>query len=135
MLSACKSGMIDGIFSGTNYLAARKMLDYADLRSEALSSNLANVEVPGYKRVDVSGEFQSELSKALENNSTSDLESLKAKIVTDEKATSTRADGNNVEMDHELMEMNRNALEYDYSVKYINYNYDMIKSAISSSSS
>jgi len=126
--------MIDGIFSDANYLAARKMLDYTSLRGEALASNLANVEVPGYKRVDVSNDFESQLSKALENNSTQDIDSLEPKIVTDNREVSTRADGNNVEMDKELMEMNRNALEYEYSVKYINYNYDMIKSAIGSSS-
>jgi flagellar basal-body rod protein FlgB len=133
--SACNRGMTDGIFSDPNYLAARKMLDYTSLRSEALASNLANVEVAGYKRVDVSDDFQTQLSKALENNSVNDIESLKPKIVKDNHEVSTRADGNNVEMDKELMEMNRNSLEYEYSVKCINYNYDMVKSAIGSSSS
>jgi flagellar basal-body rod protein FlgB len=126
--------MIDGIFSDPNYLAARKMLDYTSQRSEALASNLANVEVPGYKRVDVSDDFQNQLAKALENNSAKDIESLKTKIVTDNSEVSSRADGNNVEMDKELMEMNRNALEYEYSVKYINYNYDLVKTAIGSAS-
>ena len=126
--------MSDGIFANTNYLAARKMLDYTTLRNQALSSNLANVEVAGYKRVDVSNDFQSELTKAVENNSTDKIQALEPKIVTDRTSVSTRADGNNVEMDRELMEMNRNELEYEYSVKYINYNYDLINSAISSES-
>jgi flagellar basal-body rod protein FlgB len=124
--------MSDGMFTDTNYLMARKLLDYTAARQQALASNLANIEVPGYKRVDVSSDFQDQLSKAVENNSTSDIEKLQPKIVTDNRSVSSRADGNNVEMDKEMMEMNRNSLEYEYAVKYMNYDYQMIRSSIAS---
>lgn len=126
--------MSDGMFTDSNYLLARKMLDYAAARHEALASNLANVEVPGYKRLDVSSDFQDQLKKAVESNSANSIAALDPKIVRDETASSTRSDGNNVEMDKEMMELNRNSVEYEYSVHYLNYNYQMIRTAITSQS-
>ena len=38
--------MIDALFSQSNYLAAKKMLDASVLRHEAIASNLANLETP-----------------------------------------------------------------------------------------
>jgi flagellar basal-body rod protein FlgB len=49
--------MIEALFSDSNYLAAKRMLDVTVLRHEAIASNLANVETPNYKRLDVSPSF------------------------------------------------------------------------------
>jgi len=57
--------MIDALFNQPNYLAAKKMLDVTVLRHEAIASNLANVEVPNYKRLDVSPSFESQLAQAV----------------------------------------------------------------------
>ena len=54
--------MIDGLFASANYQGVKKMLDATVLRQEAIASNLANIETPNYKRVDVSPAFASELS-------------------------------------------------------------------------
>ena len=133
---ADRAGMSDGLFTDTNYLLARKMMDYTTTRQEALASNLANFETPGYKRMDVSGDFQTQLQNAVENKSTTaaDLNRIQPQIVTDDSAVSTRGDGNNVEMDKEMMEMNRNSVEYEYAVKYVNYNYNMIRASINDGS-
>ena len=56
--------MIDGLFNQTNYVAAKKMLDLTALRHEAIASNLAHVETPRYKRLDVSSSFANELQQA-----------------------------------------------------------------------
>ncbi len=126
--------MSDGMFTDSNYLLARKMMDYTAVRHEALASNLANVDVPGYKRLDVSSDFQAQLNKAVSSNSTSAINSVTPKIVKDDTAVSIRADGNNVEMDKEMMEMNRNSVDYEYAVRYLNHNYQMLRTAISSQS-
>jgi flagellar basal-body rod protein FlgB len=126
--------MSDGMFTDSNYLLARKMMDYTAVRHEALASNLANVDVPGYKRLDVSSDFQTQLNKAVSSNSTNAIDSVTPRIVKDDTAVSLRADGNNVEMDKEMMEMNRNSVEYEYAVRYLNHNYQMLRTAISSQS-
>jgi hypothetical protein len=46
--------MIDALFTDSDYVAAKKMLDVTVLRHQAIASNLANVETPNYKRLDVS---------------------------------------------------------------------------------
>ena len=57
--------MIDALFSGANYQGVKKMLDATTLRQEAIASNLANIETPHYKRMDVQATFASELSRAI----------------------------------------------------------------------
>lgn len=132
MVFAVHPGMSDGLFTDSNYQMARKMMDYNVLRHQALAGNLANVETGGYKRMDVSPNFQSELNKALQSGNASAIESLQPKLTVDNSTLPTRADGNNVEMDSELMEMNRNSVEYEYLVQYMNYEYRMVRSSIGS---
>ncbi|MBN1404006.1 MAG: flagellar basal body rod protein FlgB [Opitutales bacterium] len=124
---------MEGLFNDTNYLAARKMLDYTSLRHEALASNMANIEVAGYKRVDVASvDFQKQLSEAMHTGSAQSFDKVQPKIVVDHTASaSTRTDGNNVEMDRELMQINSNELEYEYLTKYISHNYQLMRTAIS----
>lgn len=128
------AGMSEGIFSDNNYALARKMLDYSAMRQEALASNLANYEVPGYKRVDVALDFQRELRKAVESGSSDRMSSIVPTVEMDKSAVSSRMDGNNVEMDKEMMEVNRNAVEYEYLTRYLNHNYQMMRGAITSQS-
>jgi flagellar basal-body rod protein FlgB len=127
--------MDGGMFTGTNYQLAGKMLDYTTLRQKALASNLANLNVPGYKRVDVSSDFQTELSKAVSSGNMQNLQALTPKLAIDPTASTTRSDGNNVEMDREMMEMNKTSTDYEYLVRYMNYNYQMTRSAITSQGS
>ena len=44
--------MIDALFSQPNYLVAQKALDGIALRHEAIARNIANLDTPGYKRMD-----------------------------------------------------------------------------------
>jgi flagellar basal-body rod protein FlgB len=127
--------MDGGMFTGTNYQLAEKMLDYTTLRQKALSSNLANLNVPGYRRVDVSSDFQTELSKAVSSGNMQDLQGLTPKLAVDSTASTTRTDGNNVEMDREMMEMNKTSTDYEYLVRYMNYNYQLTRTAITSQGS
>ena len=57
--------MIDALFNQPTYVAAKKMLDVTVLRQEAIASNLANLETPNYKRLDVAPSFEAQLSQAV----------------------------------------------------------------------
>jgi len=125
--------VVDGIFSGENYLIGKRLLDAAALRQDALASNVANVETPGYKRVDIDKAFETQLATAVKQRDIEDLQTLRPKLTQDVNASAVRADGNNVAMDRELMEINRNTVEYQFLTQYLSNNLQAIKNAITSS--
>jgi len=57
-------------------------------------------------------------------------EVLKPTLSTDPSATNTKPDGNNVEIESELLAMNRNSVEYDYLTQVVSSNLKQLKMAI-----
>ena len=104
--------MIDALFNQTNYVATKKMLDVTALRQEAIASNIANLETPGYKRIDVAASFSEELSRAVAANDNSGIARLQANLAVDSTAVSDRRDGNTVQLENELMQLNQNTLAH-----------------------
>lgn len=104
--------MIDALFNQTNYVAAKKMLDGTVLRHEAISSNLANLEMPGYKRLDVAPSFSADLSRAVAAQNTTQIASLQPTLAVDATAVAANRDGNTVQLESELLRLNQNTLEH-----------------------
>ena len=102
--------MIDALFNQPNYLAAKKTLDAVALRQEAIASNIANLETPGYKRVDLAPTFQTELDRAIATRDPQQIASLKPALAPDPNAIPNSKDGNTVSLEKELMHMNQNTL-------------------------
>jgi len=120
--------MIEGLFSNTNYLASKQLLDITQLRHEALASNIANIETPGYKRVDLPKDFSKEFAAHIRSGK---LDSLpKPTLAEDTKTTSTRRDGNNVEIDKELLEMSSNTMQYDALSEFVSASLKQLRVAI-----
>lgn len=126
-----RTTMIDPVLQSDNYLLARKLLDASVVRQEAIASNIANADTPGYRRLDVAPDFATQLRTRLEAGKIADTASLKPAIVEDLSARSVRPDGNSVEMETELLAMNRNGVEYDYLVEVVSRNIKQLKMAIS----
>jgi len=103
--------MIESLFNQSGYVAAKKMLDVSALRHEALASNIAHLETPGYKRVDVAPSFASELQQAVGTRDVSRIQQAAPRLAVDSMAVSSRTDGNTVELETELLKMNQNAME------------------------
>jgi flagellar basal-body rod protein FlgB len=123
--------MVDPIFQSDNYVLARKLLDAAMVRQEAVAANIANAETPGYHRMDVSPDFASQLkAQLLAGELGSSVDTLRPQIVEDPAARSLRPDGNSVELEHELLAMNRNAVEHEYLTEIITQNIKQLKMAI-----
>jgi flagellar basal-body rod protein FlgB len=124
--------MIEPIFQTDNYQLARKLLDAAALRQEAIASNVANVETPGYRRLDVAPDFVQQLKASSERGDMgATVGNLQPKLAEDANARTMRPDGNTVELEHELLAMNRNAVEYDYLSEVVSNNLKQLKLAIS----
>jgi flagellar basal-body rod protein FlgB len=123
--------MIEPIFQTDNYQLARKLLDAAALRQEAIASNVANADTPGYRRLDVAADFAQQLKASAANGELGNLAStLRPKLAEDPTARSIRPDGNTVEIERELLAMNRNAVEYDYLSEVVSSNLKQLKLAI-----
>jgi flagellar basal-body rod protein FlgB len=114
--------MIDSIFNSGTYAASKQLLDASVLRHEALASNLANIETPGYKRVDLAPDFAKEFAARVRDGG--------AAIVQDKNAPAQRKDGNNVVLDHELLAMNRNAAEYDALTEFVSGSLKQLRLAV-----
>src|SRR3954463_10889027 len=100
--------MINALFVQPGYETAKKMMDVTALRHEAIASNISNLEVPNYKRIDLSPTFESELKQALTSGDTSQLLSLTPTLAVDTTAVSQNHDGNTVTLEDELLAMNQN---------------------------
>jgi flagellar basal-body rod protein FlgB len=111
--------MIEGLFNQTNYVAAKKMLDATALRHEAIASNLANVETPHYKRVDVAPTFATELQQAVASRDGARIGEVRPQIAVDATALSGRKDGNNVQLESELLKLNQNFMEHQLETQLV----------------
>jgi len=103
--------MIDALFTESGYVAAKKMLDVSLLRHQAIASNLANVETPNYKRLDVSSSFEDQLRQAVAGGNSAEIASLQPSLAVDTNAISGRSDGNTVQLETEMLKLNTNTVE------------------------
>lgn len=123
--------MIDPVFQADNYQMARKLMDAAALRQEAIAANIANSDTPGYRRLDIAPDFGEQLRAKLETgNLAREGDMLKPRLTEDIHARTVRPDGNTVEIDHELLAMNRNAVEYEFLSEVVSRNIKQLKMAI-----
>jgi flagellar basal-body rod protein FlgB len=102
--------MIEALFNQPNYVAAKRQLDATALRHEAIASNLANVETPGYQRIDVAPSFRDELGRALGTKSAASIARIKPRLAVDATAVARGRDGNTVQMENELVQLSQNTL-------------------------
>ncbi|MDP3068736.1 MAG: flagellar basal body rod protein FlgB [Opitutaceae bacterium] len=123
--------MIDPIFQTDNYQLARKLLDGAVLRQEAIATNIANAETPGFRRIDLSADFAVQLkSRMAAGDFAKTADSIRPQLAADPFARTVRPDGNSVELEHELMAMNRNSVEHDFLSEIVSNNLKRLKLAI-----
>ncbi len=111
--------MIEGLFNQTNYVAAKKMLDVTAMRHEAIASNLAHLETPNYKRLDVAPNFATELQQAVAARSLDQIQSVSPRLAIDTTAVASRKDGNTVQLESELLKLNKNFMEHQLETQLI----------------
>ena len=110
-----------------------KDLDGLWARQQAISDNIANVETPGFKSSSVS--FEDQLREVLADTSAGTKERAErirnAQVVTarnDDKIV--RADGNNVDIEKENVELARTQLNYMYSLQEMSNYFARLRYAI-----
>ena len=122
--------MIDALFNQPNYLAAKKTLDAVALRQEAIASNIANLETPGYQRLDIAPTFQTELDRACSSRDAGQFAALKPTLAPDMTALPNGRDGNTVSLERELMLMSQNTLTNALETQLVAGTFSKLRMAI-----
>ncbi|HVU31955.1 MAG TPA: flagellar basal body rod protein FlgB [Opitutaceae bacterium] len=123
--------MIDPIFQTDNYQLARKLLDVTVLRQQAIASNIANSDTPGYHRLDIAPDFAAQLKARLaDGDGAKSIDSLQPQLAQDPNARTVRPDGNNVELGSELVAMDKNTVDFNFLSQVVTYDLKQMKMAI-----
>ena len=116
------------------YDLLKKALDVSSVRRDVISNNLANINTKNFKRSDV--KFESFLNSeigAVNLKTTNDkhisLENGYYRIVQD-KGTTMRRDGNNVDLDIEKANQAANTLMYNALISSINNRFDLFSRVV-----
>lgn len=133
--------MLKEMFASVNTL--NKGLNASWLRNEVISNNIANVDTPGFKASTV--RFEEIMAEAtgtadgLQIVTTNDkhigppgidrIDDVTAEVFTNDE-TSTRLDGNNVNIENEMVALAKNSIEYYATVSKINSEFRKLNSAI-----
>ena len=122
--------MINELFSQPNYAGSKKLLDATVMRQQAIASNLANLEKPNYKRVDLDPGFRAELQRAVASKNVSQINSLRPTLALDSKAVANSKDGNTVKLEEELIQLSQNTLEHTLGTQLVTGNLLKLRLAI-----
>jgi flagellar basal-body rod protein FlgB len=123
--------MITGIDKSVNLL--EKMLDVSATKHKVIANNIANINTPGYKKMEVS--FAEQLEKVIKDTSANKFDVFQPKIVVSKEDTNVaiRNDGNNVDMDKEVSALMKNTLSYNVYTQLLAKKMELVKSAIENS--
>lgn len=98
-----------------------------NLRQKAIANNIANLETPGYRRVDV--KFEEVLSKLLDSPGEINLNDLDPELYRPEN-TPVNSKGNDVNLESEIGKLVKNALFHKAYIRLLNNKYKQIDAAI-----
>lgn len=102
-----------------------RALDAASLRHRVLSHNIANVDTPGFKRYRV--DFETELARALAAGQ--DPDRVRPAVVRETDSTG-RPDGNNVDIEAELVKLAENQIWYAALTRQISDHFARLRTVI-----
>lgn len=126
--------MLEKILNTDTFLTAQAALDGLSLRHAAISHNIANVNTPGYKRIEVP--FEAALARAVQKNMNACGLPYRSKLeFTPPVVRDTsigRSDGNNVHIEREMVQLADNTLRYETLSSYVASFFMGLKAVINS---
>ena len=126
---------MSGIF-GKALSEITSVMNYRLFRQGIISSNVANVDTPGYTAKDVA--FEKELTSRLKmqttnpEHNTGSSSSDPSYTVKDDPFSRIGNDSNTVDIDREMMKLTQNHLLYNASAEMIQSKLEALKNAIRS---
>ncbi|GAA5522468.1 flagellar basal body rod protein FlgB [Aliifodinibius salicampi] len=108
------------IDSSHSQLLAKAMDSYT-LRQRVTSSNIANIDTPGYKRHEV--QFENELQKVRDKGGAKDMEKVNPSI---------KETGGDVVLEDELIEMADTQMRVQLVTRSLRHHFNMLRTGITS---
>jgi flagellar basal-body rod protein FlgB len=116
-----------------------RVLDQATLQHRVLTTNLANVDTPGYHTRDVPA-FAGEIEQAMAGSAPSDSADVDGPalpalspmtpVAREVRGLAERPDGNNVSVERESLHLAENQLRYQVAVAFLKAEFHRLASAI-----
>jgi flagellar basal-body rod protein FlgB len=113
------------LFDGPNLTLLSRFLDLASMRQTLVSTNLANVDTPGYHTRDI--DFRGELARAMNGGGADEGMSP---FVMPVRGLIARPDGNNVSLDRESMLLAETQLQFRAATAILRTEFAEINTAI-----
>jgi flagellar basal-body rod protein FlgB len=143
--------MINQLFNQTPFLILEAALDATSARSHVIANNIANADTPNYKAQRLkfedilTQEFNQGESSMLPLRRTnalhlpaSGIEVLRNNgqvgVIYTDDSTTYRLDGNNVDIDQEMAEQSKNAIQYSTLTELISRRFASLRTIISEGS-
>jgi flagellar basal-body rod protein FlgB len=129
--------MTDPLFGDKSLNTASKAMDGLSYRRNVISQNVANVDTPGYHALEMN--FESELQRSLSSSPklSMSLTDSKHQLSKDDASGafqaklrsggSERADGNNVDIDTELVQMTETGIRYSALTTAVSKKLSLLK--------
>lgn len=133
-----------GILNSKITTLAQKSLDFRSKRHDVLASNVANMSTPGYQAEDLvfestlaaamnadqPGPLKTTNSRHLDGRNTPPLELAQAQRIHS-AAPHPSENGNTVDLDKEMAKIAENQMMYNASLRMLQHEFRMLKTAIS----
>lgn len=104
------------------------------LRNDVIINNIANADVPGFKKsvVEFESYLSNELEKAENKGGIVNFNNIQPSIHISNETFSHRLDGNNVDIEMEMVSLVQNNTRYDVMANSMMNNYRRINTVINS---
>jgi flagellar basal-body rod protein FlgB len=97
------------------------------LRQQAIAANIANLQTPGYRRVDV--RFEQLLAKAMESGNDDEIAKVEPEFFHP-MDTPLQSNGNDVTLEDEVGRMVENSLRYKTYMRLLDKKYKQMETAL-----
>lgn len=97
------------------------------LRQKAIASNIANLQTPGYRRIDV--KFERQLAKALSSGRPMNIRQIEP-LLYRPRQTPVKSNGNDVNLETEVGQLVKNTLRHKTYIRLLDTKYKQIQLAI-----
>ena len=119
-----KDDLVDMIGNSSQVDLLSKLLQQSEQKQKVVSQNIANVNTPGYKSLDA------KFVDALESASKSDKSGNGKLLLVQTSGLVEREDGNNVNLDKEMGDLTKNAIEFETFTNLLVAKFSLLRSAI-----